>query len=229
MLAIIKKELKGYFLSPIGYVVIGIFLIAYSGFFYLTTIQSSSVDMTNLFYNTALWGLMFIVPLLTMWTISGERKSGTEQLIMTSPVSMLGVVIAKFLSALLLIVIPVIFTLMYFAILCKYQMPDINTYLTSALGFILLSMSYISFGVFASSLTETPIVAGILTFGFVFGTTILPQLITSIDISSISLLNLFIKFLLGQIDISATVIFISLTILCIMITMIIMQRRKSIK
>ena len=131
MLAIIKKELKGYFLSPIGYVVIGIFLIAFSGFFYLTTIQSSSVDMTNLFYNTALWGLMFIVPLLTMWTISGERKSGTEQLIMTSPVSMLGVVIAKFLSALLLIVIPVIFTLMYFAILCKYQMPDINTYLTS--------------------------------------------------------------------------------------------------
>ena len=105
MLAIIKKELKGYFLSPIGYVVIGIFLIAFSGFFYLTTIQSSSVDMTNLFYNTALWGLMFIVPLLTMWTISGERKSGTEQLIMTSPVSMLGVVIAKFLSALLLIII----------------------------------------------------------------------------------------------------------------------------
>ena len=227
--AVIKKELKNYFLSPIGYVVIGIFLLAFSSFFYLTTIGQSSIDLTYLFYYTALYGLMFIVPLLTMWTFSGERKSGTDQLLLTSPVSMLGVVIAKFLSALLLIVIPVIFTLMYFAILCKYQMPDINTYLTSALGFILLSMSYISFGVFASSLTETPIVAGILTFGFVFGTTILPQLITSIDISSISLLDLFIKFLLGQIDISATVIFISLTILFIMITMIIMQRRKSIK
>ena len=227
--AVIKKELKNYFLSPIGYVVIGIFLLTFSSFFYLTTVQQSSIDLTYLFYYTALYALMFIVPLITMWTVSGERKSGTDQLLMTSPISMLGVVVAKFLSALLLIVIPVIFTLMYFAILCKYQMPDINTYLTSALGFILLSMSYISFGVFASSLTETPIVAGILTFGFVFGTTILPQLITSIDISSISLLNLFIKFLLGQIDISATVIFISLTILCIMITMIIMQRRKSIK
>lgn len=229
MLAIIKKELKGYFLSPIGYVVIGIFLIAFSGFFYLTTIESSSVDLTNLFYNTALWGLMFITPLITMWTISGERKSGTEQLIMTSPVSMLGVVIAKFISAILLVLVPVACTLMYFAILCKYQVPDVNTYLTSVLGFVLLSMTYISFGIFASSLTESPIISGILTFGFVFGTTILPELISSVDISSISLLDLFIKFLLGQIDISATVIFLTLTILFLMITMIIMQRRKCMK
>ena len=94
--AVIKKELKNYFLSPIGYVVIGIFLLAFSSFFYLTTIGQSNIDLTYLFYYTALYGLMFIVPLLTMWTFSGERKSGTDQLLLTSPVSMLGVVIAKF-------------------------------------------------------------------------------------------------------------------------------------
>ena len=88
-------------------VLIGIFLLAFSSFFYLTTIGQSNIDLTYLFYYTALYGLMFIVPLLTMWTFSGERKSGTDQLLLTSPVSMLGVVIAKFLSALLLIVIPV--------------------------------------------------------------------------------------------------------------------------
>ena len=93
--AIIKKELKNYFLSPIGYVVIGIFLIAFSAFFYLTTIDRSSVDLTFLFYYTALYGLMFITPLLTMWTFSGERKSGTEQLLLTAPVGMFGVVIAN--------------------------------------------------------------------------------------------------------------------------------------
>ena len=86
--AVIKKELKNYFLSPIGYVVIGIFLLTFSSFFYLTTVQQSSIDLTYLFYYTALYALMFIVPLITMWTVSGERKSGTDQLLMTSPRSM---------------------------------------------------------------------------------------------------------------------------------------------
>ena len=106
MIAVIKKELKNYFLSPICYIVIGIFLLAFSSFFYLTTIGSNSVDLTYLFYYTALYGLMFIVPLITMWTFSGERKSGTDQILLTAPVSMLGVVIAKFLAAFLLILIP---------------------------------------------------------------------------------------------------------------------------
>jgi len=225
--AVIKKELKNYFLSPIGYVVVGIFLLAFSSFFYLTTIQSSSIDLTYLFYYTALYGLMFITPLLTMWTFSGERKAGTEQLLLTSPVSMLGVVVAKFLAALLLILIPVVCTLMYFGILCYYEVPNIPIYLTSMLGFVLLSMTYISFGILASSLTESPIIAGILTFAFVFASTWIPYLIDSL--SNLSLIDQFINFLYGQISIDSVILFLTLTILCILITMIIMQRRKCVK
>jgi len=225
--AVIKKELKNYFLSPIGYIVIGIFLIAFSSFFYLTTINQSSVDLTYLFYYTALYGLMFITPLLTMWTISGERKSGTEQILLTSPVSMLGVVVAKFLSALILVLIPVICTLMYFGILCYFEVPNVPIYLTSALGFLLLSCVYISFGILASSLTESPIIAGILTFAFVFASTWIPYLVDTL--SDFSLMDKFINFLYGQIDIGTVILFLSITILCILITMIIMQRRKSIK
>ena len=225
--AVIKKELRNYFLSPIGYVVIGIFLIAFSSFFYLTTIYESSADLTYLFYYTALYGLMFITPLLTMWTFAGERKTGTDQLILTAPVGMLGVVVAKFIAALLLIIIPVIFTLMYFGILCFFEVPNIPIYLTSILGFILLSMSYISFGVLASSLTESPIIAGILTFAFVFAATWIPLLVESL--SGLSLMDKFTSFLYGQIDIANVILFVSITILCILITMIVMQRRKSIK
>lgn len=224
MLAVIKKELKSYFLSPIGYIVIGIFLATFSVFFYITSIDAASIDLTNLFYCVALYGLMFIIPLITMWSISGERKSGTEQLIMTSPVSMLGVVLAKFLSAFLLILIPVICTIGYFGILSVYEMPDIPTYLTSILGFLLLSMTYISFGILSSSLTESPIISGILTFGFVFASTWLPNMIESL--SGFSLINLFINFLYGQIDIISVVLFVTLTVLCLLITMIVMQRRK---
>ena len=227
MFSILKKELKNYFYSPIGYIVIGIFLFVFSAFFYITSISSASVDLTNLFYCAALYGLMFMVPLLTMWSFAGERKSGTEQLIMTSPVSMLGVVLGKFISAFLLVLIPVIFTVMYFGILCYYQMPDVPTYLTSMLGFLLLSMSYISFGLLASSITESPIVSGILTVAFVFASTWLPTMVESL--SNFSLINLFINFLYGKIDITSTVLFVTLTILCILITIIIMQRRKSVK
>ena len=227
MFAILKKELKNYFCSPIGYIVIGIFLFVFSAFFYITSISSASVDLTNLFYCAALYGLMFMIPLLTMWSFAGERKSGTEQLIMTSPVSMLGVVLGKFISAFLLVLIPVIFTVMYFGILCYYQMPDVPTYLTSMLGFLLLSMSYISFGLLASSITESPIVSGILTVAFVFASTWLPTMVE--ELSSFSLINLFINFLYGKIDITSTVLFVTLTILCILITIIIMQRRKSVK
>ena len=227
MTAIIKKELKNYFLSPIGYVVIAIFMVIFSVFFYLTTVNSSSIDLTYLFYYTALYGLMLITPLITMWSISGERKSGTDQLIMTSPVSMTGVVIAKFIASLLIILIPVVSTLMYFGIISYFQMPDIPTYLTSMLGFILLSMTYISFGIFASSLTESPIISGILCFAFVFASTWLPSFVE--QLSGMSLLDLFINFLYGKIDIFSTVALITITILFIILTIIVMQRRKSVK
>ena len=227
MFAVMKKELKNYFFSPIGYVVIGIFLLVYSVFFYITTVQEQSVDLTNLFYCVARYGLIFMIPLLTMWSFAGERKSGTDQLLLTSPVSMLSVILGKFISAFILVLIPTICSLMYFGILSYFNMPDIPTYLTSILAFLLLSITYISFGLLTSSITESPIVSLILTFAGIFLTTWLPMFVESL--SKFSLLNLFINFLYGTIDIEALVTFVTLTILCILITMIIMQRRKSVQ
>ena len=86
MTAILKKELKSYFLSPIGYVVMAIFLLCFSVFFYLTTFTSASVDLGGVYYYTALYGLIIIAPILTMRMFAEERKTGTEQLLLTSPV-----------------------------------------------------------------------------------------------------------------------------------------------
>ena len=83
MKAILKKELKSYFLSPIGYVVIGIFLLCFSVFFYLTALSSGSVDLGGLYYYTALYGLIIIVPILTMRIFEEERKNGKEKLLLT--------------------------------------------------------------------------------------------------------------------------------------------------
>ena len=78
MWAVYKKELKSYFLSPIGYVVIGILLLVCSVFFYLTAVGSGSVDLGGLYFYVALYGLIITVPILTMRMFAEERKNGTE-------------------------------------------------------------------------------------------------------------------------------------------------------
>lgn len=98
MLAIIKKEVKTYFLSPIGYVFIGTFLILSSIFFYLFVFQYQSVEYSRLFYYTSEL-LTFTMPLLTMSMFAGERKNGTDTLLYTSSRSITSIVIRKIFSS----------------------------------------------------------------------------------------------------------------------------------
>ena len=227
MWSVFKKEFKSYFLSPIGYIVIGIFLFVFSVFFYLTTIQYGSVDFGTLYYYTALYGLMIIVPILTMRMFAEERKTGTEQLLLTSPLSITKVVLGKFIAATLIVVITEICTFMYFGILSFFGTPHITTALVTLLGFLLLAISYISFGILASSITENQIIAGVITIGFFILTWFLPQF--SSIFTNFSLINMFSKFPSGQIDIADTVTFIAFTVMCILLTIIVMQRRKSVR
>ena len=215
MEVIIKKELKNYFLSPIGYVFIGLFLIMFSIFFYVDVFNYQSTNFEYIFYSGATI-LTFIVPILTMRTIAEERKSGTEQLLLTAPISITKIVLGKFLAATLIIVITEICTFMYYIILRLFGNPQIITALITMLGFLLLGMSYISFGILASSITENQIIAAIVTTGFFILTWFLPQFNTIF--TNISLINMFSKFPNGQIDIADTITFISFTVMCLLLT-----------
>ena len=226
MLAVIKKEFKSYFFSPIGYVFIGLFLIMFSIFFYIDVFNYQSTNFEYIFYSGATI-LTFIVPVLTMRTIAEERKSGTEQLLLTSPLSITKIVVGKFIAATLIVIITLICTLMYFAILSTFGTPHITTALVTMLGFLLLAMSYIAFGILASSITENQIIAGVITIGFFILTWFLPQF--SEIFVNFSLINMFSKFPSGQIDIADTVTFITFTISCMLLTIIVMQRRKSVR
>ena len=226
MWAVIKKELKSYFYSPVGYVFIGLFLIMFSIFFYVDVFQYQSINFEYIFYSGATI-LTFIVPILTMRTIAEERKNGTEQLLLTSPLSITKVVLGKFIAAVLVVVITELCTFMYFGILCFFGTPHIVTALVTLLGFLLLAISYISFGILASSITEHQIIAGIITIGFFILTWFLPQF--SDIFTNFSLINMFSKFPTGQIDIADTVTYITFTVACILLTIIFMQRRKSVR
>ena len=226
MWAIIKKEFKSYFLSPVGYVFIGLFLIMFSIFFYTDVFDYQSVNFEYIFYSGATI-LTFITPILTMRTLAEERKSGTEQLLLTSPISITKIVLGKFISATLIVVIMELCTFMYFGILSFFGTPHLTTALVTLLGFLLLAMSYISFGLLASSITENQIVAGVITIGFFILTWFLPNF--SDIFTNFSLINIFANFPSGQIDIADTVTLITFTIMCILLTVIVMQRRKSVR
>ena len=228
MWAVIKKELKYYFCTPIGYVFIGIFLIAFSVSFYFTVIGYGNVNFEYIFYSTpTIFVLAFLIPLLTMRSFSEERKSGTEQLLLTSPLSITKIVLAKFVAALLVGVITAICTLMYFAILCYFGVPHISTALIALLGFILFVMAYISFGMLMSSITENQIIAAILSIAFFIITWVLPNF--NYKLEGLSFVNMLYKYTSGQIDIADTVTFVTFTIMCILLTIIVLQRRKSAK
>ncbi len=113
MWAVIKKEMKSYFYSPVGYVFIGLFLIMFSIFFYTDVFTYSSTNYEQIFYSGATI-LTFIVPILTMRTFAEERKTGTEQLLLTSPLSITKIVIAKFIAATTIVIITELCTLLYF-------------------------------------------------------------------------------------------------------------------
>ena len=158
MWAIYKKELKSYFLSPIGYVAIGIFMVMYSIFFYLTTITYGSVFMGDLYYATARYGLLLIIPLLTMRMFAEERKNGTEQLLLTSPRSVTSIVLGKFLAAVTVILITLILSIIYPVIISFFGTVNIPTLIVTIIGFLLVAMAAISIGMLASSITENQII-----------------------------------------------------------------------
>ena len=226
MLAIIKKELKSYLLSPIGYIFIGLFLLIFSVFFMVTIFTSRVINFEYLFYNGATI-LTFVTPILTMRMFAEERKNGTEQLLLTSPRGITSIVLGKFLAAGIIILITEALTFMYFIILDYFGNPSLLVALSTLFGFFLLSLAYISFGMFASSITENQIVASVITIGAFMAIWFLPNLLPILDV--FSLITKFENFPTGLISVSEIITFVSFAVLFILLTIIILQRRKSVR
>lgn len=204
----------------------GLFLAMCSIFFYLDVVEYGSLQFENMFYSASTI-LTFIVPILTMRMFAEERKLGTEQLLYTSPKSISSIVMGKFLASVFVVLITQICTLFYLAILYFFGTPHIQTVLVTLLGFLMLSMAYISFGIFASSITENQIIAGVITIGFFIITWFLPNF--SPILTPLSLINMFDKFPSGLIAIEEIVTYITFTVFFVLLTIIVLQRKKSLK
>ena len=233
MWAVIKKEFKSYFCTPIGYIFIGVFLIAFSISFALILTQSGGIiDFGTMFvyifnYWPTIIAFAILIPLITMRTFSEERKTGTEQLLLTSPISITKIVLGKFFATLLILIVSILWLFIYVGILYYFGTPDFKIILTTMFGFFLFLMTYMAFGIFASSITENQIVSAILSILFFIVTWVVGAFFTNLEMYSF--MNMFFNFTQGQIDIGNTVTFITFTITCLLLTITVMQRRKSVK
>ncbi len=160
MLAIFKKEFKSYFTSPTVYVMMGLFVFISSVLFYVNLMSQTSDYNFNFSYMSIV--LIIIIPILTMKTLADERKSGTEVLLITSPTSLSNIVVGKYLATVSVFFIMTAITFVYPLILSAYGEPSVPEIVGGYVGFILLGASFIAFGVFASSITESQIIAAIV-------------------------------------------------------------------
>jgi len=161
MFAIFKKEFKSYFNSPTAYVMIGLFTLISSIIFYINLATPTAEFNFNLNFMSLI--LVIIIPILTMKILADERKSGTEVLLITSPTSLTNIVVGKYLAAFAVFLIMTAITFIYPIILSAYGKPAISEIIGGYVGFILLGAAFIAFGIFASSLSESQIIAAIVS------------------------------------------------------------------
>jgi ABC-2 type transport system permease protein len=182
ILAIAHKELKSYFSTPIAYIVIGFFALLFGYFFYAMLVifnqqsaqfggaEGGAVDINQqlirpLFLNASVI-LLFVLPLITMRTYSEEKRSGTIELLLTSPVTDVEIILGKFLGAMALYAAMLAITIIHMLVLFSYAnpKPEWTVPVIGYVGLLLMGGCFISVGLLISSLTKNQIVSGMVTF-----------------------------------------------------------------
>jgi ABC-2 type transport system permease protein len=161
VLTIWKKEMRVYFVSPLAYVFLAVFLFLAGLFFYLGVTLTGEASLRVLLGNLAITQL-FVLPMLTMRHFAEERRQGTLEMLLTAPVSLGAIVIGKWLASLTLCLIMFAGTLVFPAVLAYYGDPDWGVMFTSYLGLIGVASGFCAAGLFASSLTDDQVAAGLV-------------------------------------------------------------------
>ncbi len=234
MLAVFKRELRSYFTGVVGYVFMVVFLVVAAAVFCYTTLFSMSADVTTYFTVMLLFSAI-ILPLLTMKSFSEERKLKTEQLLLTSPVSLTGMVIGKFLAAYAMFASALVFTSLYFLLLIPYAITfRVAVLFGNIIALLLVGAAFISIGLFVSSLTENQLSAAVGTIAIILGFLVVGLLSSLIPsnyvaryiLDSVSVFARFSAFTAGYFDFSAIIFYISLSALFIYLTVRIYDRRR---
>lgn len=238
MIAILKKELNSFFSTPIGYLVIAIFLIINGLFLWVfdnefNILNAGFADLNSFFY-LAPWIFLFLIPAITMRTFSDEYNSGTIEILKTKPISNWEIILGKYVASLLLIVIAIIPTFLYVYSISQLGSPkgnyDFGALLGSYFGLLFLAGTYTAIGVFSSTLSKNQIVAFIIamfiSFILFYGFEAMASLFGSFDyfIQSLGLNEHYKSISRGVIDTRDLLYFISITVFFLMGTKLRLDR-----
>lgn len=232
MFAILKRELGSYFTSPVGYVVTAAFMAFNGIFFYVQCLYTGQSNMSSVF-QSMFFIVLFLIPLLTMRLFAEDRKSRTDQALLTAPIGIVPVIMAKFLSALIMLLICLSSYIIDGIILAFVASPDWSVIFGNIFAMLLMGSSFIAIGIFVSSLTESVMIAAV----FSFAANVLISMIDTISstipwewlknvLSTISFQAKYSSFSLGLISLSDVVFFITVTALFLFLTDRVIDRRR---
>ena len=234
MLAIFKRELRSYFTSPIGYVFIALFL-AINAFLFsgMTYVGRITTDVGG-YFTFIIFAFIIIAPMLTMKLFSEERKTRTEQLLLTSPVSLFGMVFGKFLAAFTMFGGTfIVGSIINFMILYSYSTPNTAVVFSNMLGVLLIGAAFIAIGVFVSALTENQMVAALGTMGIVlfmlmiqFANSYIDSYILRVILSWVSVFSRFSNFGYGIIDLASLLYYFSISFIFLFLTVRLYEKRR---
>ena len=221
MLAIFRRELQGYFYTAAAYVYMGVFLTLGCVFFAINNLAARSSDLNNLLWMMSyLW--MLLTPILTMRSFAGERKARTDQLLLTSPVSLWGVVSGKFLAACAVLLCSVALSLVFVLIVALYGQVYPQELAVGYLGFILQGCAFIALDMLISAQCRAPMTAAIVAFGGNLLLWLMDVLNAAIDIKIVNSILTFISpyqrcapFKLGQLSFASALYFVAAIFLCL--------------
>lgn len=246
MFAIYKKELSSYFMNAIGYVYIGVFLCTSALLSTYTTLMSSSYD-TSTYFTLLIFSFIILIPLLTMKLFSEEKKLRTEQLLLTAPVSITGMIMGKFLAAFTMFEGTLLASCINFFPLYVYARvesaneefsishigPVTSEIIGCLIGISLIGATFIAIGMFISSLTENQLAAAVGTVAVIMVMLVLNMANSYIKVYAvravidwICIMSRFANFSVGILDFSAIVYYLSMTAVFLLLTNRVYEKRR---
>jgi len=242
MIAIFKREIQYFFSSPVGYLIIGIFLILNGLFLWVfegdyNVFNYGFADLSK-FFALIPWVFLFLIPAICMKSFSEEKKLGTLELLFIKPISLWQTVLAKFFGTLVLVLVALLPTLLY--VYCISQLGttsanfDLGLVIGSYLGTIFLVSCYIAIGLFASTLSENQIVAFIIAvllcflfyYGFHSFATIFPDGPLAVFVEKLGMKSHFESIARGVVDTRDLIYFISVAIFFLFVTVVQLKNAK---
>lgn len=231
--AIYKRELKSYFVSPLGYIFMANFLAISGLIFSICTLQKQEKSSVSAYFLYLLIAFAILLPLLTMKSLSEERKTKTEQLLMTAPISISGMIFGKYFAALTVFAGTLAINSLNFILLGIYGNPNVPLIAANVLCLFFVGALFLAIGIFFSSLTEDALISALTSMDVIFALFAFSFFARGIEIKWLktliqwfSILDRHTPFMNGQLDITSIIYFVSFAGVFLFLAVRVYERRR---